>query len=159
MSWKCLLEDVSTTSWNKIVANSISDQSKTSLRPKLRRFYDVFTTSLCRLGSYFSFCESFPDCFHLLKINPCLYARHYILVLGFTNSFILFQYCNSTSQLVAFSAFLLNSTLLKPSFLTLNYSSPSFIPSFLFPKVLAKLKTYNQTKHRYCMIIPFLDLY
>ena len=29
----------------------ISDQSKTSLKPKLRRFYDVFATSLRRLGS------------------------------------------------------------------------------------------------------------
>ena len=35
----------------KVVATSISDQSKTSLRSKLRRFYDVFATSLCRLGS------------------------------------------------------------------------------------------------------------
>ena len=28
----------------------MSDQSRTSLRPKLRRFYDVYATSLCRLG-------------------------------------------------------------------------------------------------------------
>ena len=33
-----------------VVATSISDQSKTSLRPKLRHFYDVFVTSLSRLG-------------------------------------------------------------------------------------------------------------
>ena len=45
MSWEHLLEDVLTTSWKKVVATSISDQSKTSFRPKLRRFYDVFTTS------------------------------------------------------------------------------------------------------------------
>ena len=32
------------------MATSISDQFRTSLRPKLRRFYDVFATSLCRLG-------------------------------------------------------------------------------------------------------------
>ena len=30
------------TSLKKVVATSISDQSKTSLRPKIRRFYDVF---------------------------------------------------------------------------------------------------------------------
>ena len=36
----------------KVVATSISDQSKTSLRPKLRRSYDVFATSLCRLGCF-----------------------------------------------------------------------------------------------------------
>ena len=30
--------------------NSISDESKASLRPKLRRFYDVFVTFLYRLG-------------------------------------------------------------------------------------------------------------
>ena len=55
MSWGRFLEDVS---WKtpddvlkkKIVATSISDQSRTSLRPKLKRFYDVFATSLCRLG-------------------------------------------------------------------------------------------------------------
>ena len=33
----------------KVAATSISDQSKTSLRSKLRRFYDVFATSLRRL--------------------------------------------------------------------------------------------------------------
>ena len=51
MYWKRLLKDVLTTSWKKTVATSISDQSKTSLRTKLKTFYDVFTTSLCRLGS------------------------------------------------------------------------------------------------------------
>ena len=54
VSWKMsrgrLLEDVLTTSLKKVVATSISDQSRTSLRPKLRRFYDVIATSLCRLG-------------------------------------------------------------------------------------------------------------
>ena len=49
-SWGRLLEDVLTTSLKKIVTTSISDQSKMSLRPKLRCFYDVFATSLCRLG-------------------------------------------------------------------------------------------------------------
>ena len=34
----------------KIVATSISDKPKTSLRPKLRLLYGVFATSLCRLG-------------------------------------------------------------------------------------------------------------
>ena len=43
------LKDVLKTSSKKLVATSISDQCKTSLRPKLRRFYDVFATSLCRL--------------------------------------------------------------------------------------------------------------
>ena len=45
------LEDVSwKTPLKKVVATSILDQSRTSLRPKLRRFQDVFATSLCRLG-------------------------------------------------------------------------------------------------------------
>ena len=39
-----------TTSEKKVVATSISDQSKTSLRTKIRCFYNVFATSLCRLG-------------------------------------------------------------------------------------------------------------
>ena len=42
----------------KVVTASISDQSETSLRPKLRRFYDVFMTSLCRLGYRFKYCVS-----------------------------------------------------------------------------------------------------
>ena len=50
---KRLLENVLTTSWRKVVATSFSDQSKTSLRTKLIRFYDVFMTSLCRLGLHF----------------------------------------------------------------------------------------------------------
>ena len=58
VSWRMssgrLLEDVLTTSLEKVVATSISDKSRTSLRPKLRRFYDVFATSLCRLGMSFS---------------------------------------------------------------------------------------------------------
>ena len=33
----------------KVVSTSISDQSRTYLRPKLRRFYDVIAASLCRL--------------------------------------------------------------------------------------------------------------
>ena len=36
--------------YKKVVATSISNQTKTSLRPKLRRFYDVFATSLRWLG-------------------------------------------------------------------------------------------------------------
>ena len=44
-------------SWRKI-ATSISDQSKTSLRPKIRRSYDVFATSLCRLENYCLQCLS-----------------------------------------------------------------------------------------------------
>ena len=51
----------------KVVATSISDQSKTSLRPKLRRFYDVFATSS----------RSFPDVFKTslrrLKTSPRLF--------------------------------------------------------------------------------------
>ena len=47
--WKAssgrLLEDVLTTSLKKVVANSTSDISKTSLRPKIRRFYDVFVSA------------------------------------------------------------------------------------------------------------------
>ena len=58
MSWGRLVEDVLRTFpgrrpddvLKKVVATSISDQSRTSLRPKLRRFYEVFATSLCRLG-------------------------------------------------------------------------------------------------------------
>ena len=53
MSWKTSsgrpLEDVLTTSEIKVVATSISDQSKTSLRPEIRCSYDVFATSLRRL--------------------------------------------------------------------------------------------------------------
>ena len=37
----------------KVVATTISDQSKTSLRQKLRRFHDVFTTTLFRLGVFY----------------------------------------------------------------------------------------------------------
>ena len=61
--WGCLLEDILRTSperrlevvswktsWRPLKKKSISDQSKTSLRPKLRRFYGVFATYLCRLG-------------------------------------------------------------------------------------------------------------
>ena len=36
----------------KIFAISISDQSKTCFRPKLRRCYDIFATSLCRPSSF-----------------------------------------------------------------------------------------------------------
>ena len=43
-------EDVLATSHKKVVATSISDQSKTSLRLKLKMFYDVFAASLCRLA-------------------------------------------------------------------------------------------------------------
>lgn len=57
MSWDVLrrssgrlLEDVLSMSWKKVVATSISDQSKTSLRPNLRRFHDIFATSWYRLG-------------------------------------------------------------------------------------------------------------
>ena len=46
MSSRKRFEDV----LKKFVTTSISDQSKTFFRPKLRRFYDVFTTSSCRLG-------------------------------------------------------------------------------------------------------------
>ena len=52
ISWGRLLEDVSRKSpglKKKVVATSISDQYKTSLRPKLRLFYDVSAMSLCRL--------------------------------------------------------------------------------------------------------------
>ena len=35
----------------------ISDQSKTPLRPKLRRFYNVFATSLFRFGFHYHFCD------------------------------------------------------------------------------------------------------
>ena len=34
----------------KAVMTSISDQSRTSLRPNLRRFYEDFATPLCWLG-------------------------------------------------------------------------------------------------------------
>ena len=59
-SWGRFLEDVLRTFpgrrpedvlKKKVVATSISDQSRTYLRPKLRRFYDVFAMSLCRLGN------------------------------------------------------------------------------------------------------------
>ena len=42
-----------TTPYKKVVATSISDQSEMSLRPKIRRFYNVFATSLSRLGFVF----------------------------------------------------------------------------------------------------------
>ena len=43
------------------VATFNLDQSKTFLGPKLRRFYDLFATSLCRLGySYLKICLDVP---------------------------------------------------------------------------------------------------
>ena len=53
-----LLENFLTTSEKKVVATFISDQSKMSLRPKLRRFYDVFATSLHRLQKDMAFINS-----------------------------------------------------------------------------------------------------
>ena len=41
-SSKRLPRDVLRTSWKRLVANFISKQSKTFLRPKLWRFYDIF---------------------------------------------------------------------------------------------------------------------
>ena len=35
----------------KLFVTCTSDQSKTSLRPKFRRFYNVFARSLCWLGN------------------------------------------------------------------------------------------------------------
>ena len=53
-----LREKVLETSSKTVVATSFSDQSKTSLRLELKRFYDVFATSLCRLGMNFRFLHS-----------------------------------------------------------------------------------------------------
>ena len=44
-----LLQDVFATSQKKVIATSISDQYKTFLRPKIRRFMDLFKTSYGRL--------------------------------------------------------------------------------------------------------------
>ena len=77
VSWKTssgrLLEDVLKTSpgrrlndaSKKVVATFISNQSKTTLRPNLRRFYDVFATSLCRLGTR---CNNRDDLLHLTSL-------------------------------------------------------------------------------------------
>ena len=46
-----LLQNVFATSQEKTIATSISDLHKTSLRPKIRGFMDVFKTSCGRLGS------------------------------------------------------------------------------------------------------------
>ena len=50
----------------KVVATYISDQSTTYLRPKFRRFYDVFATSLYWLGP--------GDCLWTYILSPWVYV-------------------------------------------------------------------------------------
>ena len=68
VSWETslgqFLEDVLATSYKKVLATSISGESKTSLRPKIRRLYNGFATSLCWLGgrhSFFTHIYHYPE--------------------------------------------------------------------------------------------------
>ena len=88
-----LLQDVFATSQKKVVATSISDQHKTSPRPKIRRLMDVFKTSCGPLGNKyvlmffltFDLVSFFPFClkryvadtskFSVLRKEKCVRRR------------------------------------------------------------------------------------